>query len=157
MVSYEQQTKKKRKKGSSHLARAMRMSEIFTRDIGVISLPGDKNCHIVDMDLLTVKKKVSQLMADRITKFQHQWTVLLCVFGRGHDGKEYFKTQEVVTPRPCYHNEIDASLSAAHHKMTMDLTSGILFLLGGLPARATGDLISTICASCLQILVHGIF
>ena len=98
------------KKHGNRLARDRRLSNIFTRNLGVTLLPGDKS-EIVNMATLKkVTKKSNQQVFD-LTGHQHKWTVLLCVFGRSINGDEYFKTEEVESARVCYSKDISESMN----------------------------------------------
>ena len=120
---------RKHKKDGNRLARDRRLSNIFTRDVGVVNLPGD-NSHVVDLKTLKVEDNISKQRAFDITGHQHKWTVLLCVFGRANDGTEYFKTEEVVSPRICYQSEIDDSMNALHQKLYEDFSKQHFVSLG---------------------------
>jgi hypothetical protein len=121
---------RKHKKYGNRLARDRRLSDIFTKHIGVVNLPGDKNSHVVDIDTHKIKNKLTQQQAFDVTGHQHKWSVLLCVFGRANDGKEYFKAEEVVSPRICYQNEIGESMNGLHNKMYEEFNKNHFISLG---------------------------
>ena len=120
---------RKHKKDGNRLARDRRLANIFTKSVGIVQLPGD-NSNIVDLDTHEVKNNISQQRAFDITGHQHKWSVLLCVFGRANDGKEYFKSEEVVSPRICYQSEIGDSMNGLHNKMYEEFNKNHFVSLG---------------------------
>lgn len=120
---------RKHKKDGNRLARDRRLSNIFTKSLAITLLPND-NTKIVDIDTLKVCAKVSNQTVFDLTGHQHKWTVLLCIFGRANDGKEYFKTTEVVSQRICYSKEISESMSSIHNKMYEEFNRNHFVSLG---------------------------
>lgn len=120
---------KPRKKKNNRVIRDRKLASIFTQSLGITQLPGDKS-DIVDMDTLKVCKRITQHRINDLTKHQHKWSVLLCVFGRTNEGEEYFKTEEVIAPRICYQNEIGESMNGLHNEMYKQFNKNHFVSLG---------------------------
>jgi hypothetical protein len=120
---------KPRKKNANKVSRDRKLAQIFTKNLAVTFLPGEK-CNIIDM---TTLKKCDGLSSRRlydITQHQHKWTIMLIVFGRTETGDEYFKCEEAVSPRPCYQHEIGDSMNQVHRRLYDNFNKNHFISLG---------------------------
>lgn len=89
------------------------------RNMAITMLPGDR-CSIVNMSNYTEpcmpKSKAESLLHD-FTQIKHDWSVLLCVFGRCPVSGEYWKTFDVAPEGKCYSAQINESLNEYHRKL----------------------------------------
>jgi len=87
------------------------------RNLAITLLPGDK-ISVINMNTLKmpIVPDAKSLMID-MTQVKHNWSVLLCIFGRCPVTGEYWKTLDVSPGQLIYSNQIEDSLREHHEGM----------------------------------------
>ncbi len=119
-------------KNPSKLIQERNRARKNVRNLAITLLPGDK-CSIVNMNTYKApalsKEKAVQLMHD-MTKVKHEWSVLLCVFGRCPIDGEYWKTLDVSPGCKIYSSQINEALGEHHGNMIKNFNENHFVALG---------------------------
>lgn len=110
------------------------------RNLAIALLPGDK-CSIINMNTMKApsmsKQKAVAIMHD-FCEIKHNWSVLLCLFGRTQAGEEYWETLDVAPPGKFYSNQINDSLREWHEKMLADFNDQQFVSIGWIAKPNSG-------------------
>lgn len=102
------------------------------RNLAITLLPGDK-CSVVNMNTYKAPAlslhKAKKIMRD-FCEVKHEWSVLLCVFGRSPIDGEYWKTLDVAPDGKYYSNQINDSLRHHHDEMLKNFNMDHFLSLG---------------------------
>lgn len=107
----------------------------LVRNKGVTLLVGDQTelVNVNNMRLLrNITKSEAITIANAMTEFKHEWSVLLCVFGRDETGEEYIKTLDVSPGVLCYSEQIHESVASVHEELITKFNPNHLVNVGWL-------------------------